>query len=48
MSLFYFAVAVIGVRDGGAGGAAAPPPQKRLQSRKVGQMFNISRGRVGN
>ena len=33
----------IGVRDGGAGGAAAPP--KRLQSRKVGQMFNISRAK---
>jgi hypothetical protein len=35
----------IGVRDGGAGGAAAPP--KRLQSRKVGQMFNISRAKSG-
>jgi hypothetical protein len=30
-------VVSIGVRDGGAGGAAAPP--KRLESRKVGQMF---------
>jgi hypothetical protein len=33
----------IGVRDGGAGGA----PQKRLQSRKVWQMFNISRAKSG-
>ena len=30
---------------GGQGGAAAPP--KRLQSRKVGQMFNISRAKSG-
>ena len=37
----------IGVRDGGAGGAAAPPPPKRLQSRKVGQMFNKSRAKSG-
>jgi hypothetical protein len=29
----------------GAGGAAAPT--KRLQSRKVGQMFNISRAKSG-
>jgi hypothetical protein len=35
----------IGVQDGGAGGAAAPP--KRLESRKVGQMFNISRVKSG-
>ena len=38
---------IIGVRGGGGGqgGAAAPP--KRLQSRKVEQMFNISRAKSG-
>ena len=30
---------------GGRGGSC--PPQKRLQSRKVGQMFNISRAKSG-
>ena len=34
----------IGVRDGGGRGQL--PPQ-RLQSRKVGQMFNISRAKSG-
>ena len=36
----------IGVRDGGGGGGGQLPP-KRLQSRKVGQMFNISRAKSG-
>ena len=35
----------IGVRDGGQGGSCPPP--KRLQSRKVGQKFNISRAKSG-
>ena len=35
----------IGVRDGGQGGQLPPP--KRLESRKVGQMFNISRAKSG-
>ena len=34
----------IGVRAGGQGGSCLP---KRLQSRKVGQMFNISRAKIG-
>jgi hypothetical protein len=34
----------IGVRDGGEGEGQLPPP-KRLQSGKVGQMFNISRAK---
>ena len=40
-----FTCGIIGVRAGGAGGAAAPP--NRLQSRKVGQIFNISRAKSG-
>ena len=40
-----FRIIPIGVRDGGQGGQL--PPQKRLQSRKVGQMFNISRAKSG-
>ena len=35
----------IGVRDGGQGGGQLPPPPQRLQSRKVGQMLNISRAK---
>ena len=35
-----------GGAGGGAGGGSCPPP-KRLQSRKVGQMFNISRAKSG-
>ena len=38
-------IQAIGVRDGGAGGGSCPP--KRLQSRKVGQMLNISRAKSG-
>ena len=37
----------IGVRDGGGAGGGGSCPPKRLQSRKVGQMFNISRAKSG-
>ena len=32
---------------GGGRGGSCPPPQKRLQSRKVGKMFNKSRAKSG-
>jgi hypothetical protein len=34
-------------KNNGTGGCCPPPPPQRLQSRKVGQMFNISRAKSG-
>jgi hypothetical protein len=44
MSLFYFAVAVIGVRDGGA---AAPPPPKKITKSKSRANVQHKSGKSG-